>query len=255
MIDWGKIRKEFEETDITAKALADKYGIPSSTLHGRKKRENWKRKKKTKKATDEPGGQIGNDNAVGNSGGSAPEGNKNAVSHGLFANYMPQEVLDIMTQLHTMTPADMIWQNILIQYTAIIRAQKIMFVRDEHDSYSNVTGVKLNPMFEDKDGKPVKVEENREWHMAYERHEKFLTAQSRAITTLSNLIKQFVLLAPEDDKRKLELEAMQVNIEKAKADTKLAEHKLQSDDDLNANIEVVIVNEWGDDDEEVIAED
>lgn len=231
MIDWDKVRKEYEETDITANALAKKYGIPSSTLHGRKKREGWKRKKKTKKATDNAGGQNGNDNAVGNEGG-APEGNKNAVSHGLFANYMPKEVLDIMTKLHTMTPADMIWQNILIQYTAIIRAQKIMYVRDEYDNYSNVTGVKLNPMFEDKDGQPVKVEESREWHMAYDRHEKFLTAQSRAITTLSNLIKQFVLLAPEGDKRKLELEAMQANSKRANAEAKIAQDKA---DKLSAN--------------------
>lgn len=213
LIDWDEVRKEFEETDITAKALADKYGIPSSTLHGRKKREKWKRKNKLKKSTDEPGGQFGNDNA---SGHGAPEGNKNAVSHGLFANFLPRETLEIMAQLHTMTPAEMIWQNILIQYTAIIRAQKIMFVRDEQDNYSNVTGIKLNPMLADMDGNPVKIEENREWHMAYERHEKFMSAQSRAITTLSNLIKQFVTMADEDDERKLKMERLELEIEKLK---------------------------------------
>ena len=215
MIDWDKVRKEFEETDITAKALADKYGVPSSTLHGRKKREKWKRKMKLKKSTDEPGGQFGNDNAKGNPGNknaSAPENNKNALTHGLFANFLPKETLEIMTMVHQMTPSDMIWQNILIQYSAIIRAQKIMYVRDEQDNYSNVTGIKLNPMFADQEGNPIKIEENREWHMAYERYEKFMSAQSRAIGTLSNLIKQFVALADEDDKRKLELQSMQARI-------------------------------------------
>lgn len=211
MIDWDKVRKEYEETDITANALAKKYGIPNSTLHGRKKREGWKRKKKPKKATDNIGGQNGNNNAVGNDGG-APEGNKNALSHGLFANFLPKETLEIMTMVHQMTPSDMIWQNILIQYSAIIRAQKIMYVRDEQDNYSNVTGIKLNPMLADQEGNPIKIEENREWHMAYERYEKFMSAQSRAIGTLSNLIKQFVALADEDDKRKLELQSMQARI-------------------------------------------
>ncbi len=217
MIDWDKIRKEFEESDITAKALADKYGVPSSTLRSRKNREKWQRRNTTgdattqRKATDKPGGQRGNNNAEGNEGG-APTNNKNAVSHGLFANFLPKETLDIMTELHTMTPADMIWQNILIQYSAIIRAQKIMFVRDEQDSYSNITGVKLNPMFADRDGNPVKIEENREWHMAYERHEKFLNAQSRALGTLSSLIKQFVSMADDGDKRKLELQSMTARI-------------------------------------------
>ena len=223
MIDWDAVRKEFEESDITAKALADKYGIPSSTLHGRKKREKWKRNTKLKKATDEPGGQYDNDNAKGHG---APQDNKNAVSHGLFANFLPKETLEIMTQLHQMTPADMIWQNILIQYAAIIRAQKIMFVRDEHDSYSNVTGIKLNPDFADKEGDPVKVEENREWHMAYERHEKFLNAQSRAISTLSNLIKQFISLADEDDKRRLELQSMEASLDRAVSESKLAQAKV-----------------------------
>lgn len=209
MIDWDKVRKEYEETDITANALAKKYGIPNSTLHGRKKREKWKRKVEVKKATDERGGQFDNDNAKGHG---APENNKNALTHGLFANFLPKETLEIMTMVHQMTPSDMIWQNILIQYSAIIRAQKIMYVRDEQDNYSNVTGIKLNPMFADQEGNPIKIEENREWHMAYERYEKFMSAQSRAIGTLSNLIKQFVALADEDDKRKLELQSMQARI-------------------------------------------
>lgn len=44
-------------------------------------------------------------------------------------------------------------------------------------------------------------------------------------------------------------------IEKTKADARLAEHKAQTSDDINASVEVVIVNEWdGDDDEENITE-
>lgn len=203
------MRKEYEETDITMRKLADKHNVKYSTLRSRKTRENWQRKVATEDATDKPGAQRNNDNAKGHG---APENNKNALTHGLFANFLPKETLEIMTELHTMTPADIIWQNILIQYSAIIRAQKIMFVRDEQDSHSNITGIKLNPMLADNEGNPVKIEENREWHMAYERHEKFMNAQSRALGTLSNLIKQFVSMADEGDKRKLELQSMKARI-------------------------------------------
>lgn len=43
MIDWKKIRKEYEETDITASALAKKYSISPSTLRSRKNRGGWQR--------------------------------------------------------------------------------------------------------------------------------------------------------------------------------------------------------------------
>lgn len=213
MTNWVQIRKEYEENDITLKALADKYGISPSTIRSRKNREDWQRSGATQRnATDRKGGQRGNANAKGNKGGGAPKDNKNAVSHGLFANYLPEEMLEIMTELNEMTPADMIWQNILIQYTAIVRSQKIMFVRNESDDINNITSVKMNPSYTDEKGNPVKIEESREWHLAYERHEKFLSAQSRAVTTLSNLIKQFVALSDEADERRLNLEIMQAKL-------------------------------------------
>lgn len=45
-------------------------------------------------------------------------------------------------------------------------------------------------------------------------------------------------------------------IEKAKADARLAEYKVQNNDDINSSVEVVIVNEWnGDNDEQGVTED
>lgn len=43
-------------------------------------------------------------------------------------------------------------------------------------------------------------------------------------------------------------------IKKVQAEARLAEYKAQTGDEDNASIEVVVVNEWGDDDEEIIAE-
>lgn len=220
MTDWKAIRKEFEENDITMRALADKHNVKYSTLRSRKNREKWGRTVATDDATDKPGGQRNNNNAKGNPGNSnasPPPNNKNAVSHGLFANWLPEESLEIIRELSQKSPADMIWENILIQYTAIIRAQKIMHVKDSNDDINNVTSLRLDPTFQDDEGKPVQVEEKREWHMAYQKQEAFMNAQSRAISTLSNLIKQYVAMADEDDSRKLELERMNAELEKAKA--------------------------------------
>jgi len=248
LIDWNKIRKEFEETDITAKALADKYGIKPSTLRSRKNREGWKRNATRgatdndnvatqRNATDKPGGQRNNQNAKGNSGGSAPPDNKNAVTHGLFANWLPDETRQIIQELYTSNPADIIWNNIMIQYTAIIRSQRIMNVRDEFDNTSNITRVDINPMLVDpKTNEPAKTSEQREWHMALDKQATFLQAQSRAMGTLMNLIKQFVSLADEKDERRLKLETMKskIKILEAKAHEDDVEDDDQDDGFLNA---------------------
>jgi phage terminase small subunit len=42
-VNWGEIRKEYESTNITLKALAEKYGIILGTLKSRKSREGWSR--------------------------------------------------------------------------------------------------------------------------------------------------------------------------------------------------------------------
>ena len=50
-MDWKKIRKEYETSSITLKALADKYGIKLGTLKSRKSREKWQKVATLKNAT------------------------------------------------------------------------------------------------------------------------------------------------------------------------------------------------------------
>lgn len=50
-VNWGDIRKEYETTNITLKALAEKYGIKLGTLKSRKSREGWSRDPTKKDAT------------------------------------------------------------------------------------------------------------------------------------------------------------------------------------------------------------
>lgn len=50
-MNWEEIRKEYETTNITLKALADKYGIKIGTIKSRKSREGWSRDPTVKDAT------------------------------------------------------------------------------------------------------------------------------------------------------------------------------------------------------------
>lgn len=205
------------------KDIAEELGCSDSQIRKWKSQDNWDSEIKSNASkgnsnvtneTERYQSAKGNDNAKGNDGGAPPE-NKNAVSHGLFAKWLPDDTKELLQEIYTSTPADIIWNNIMIQYTAIIRSQRIMFVNDELDTTSNVTEVVLEPTLVDtKTNMPVKRSEKREYHYAWEKQANFLSAQSRAMGTLSNLIKQFVALADELDERRLKLKLMQANIDK-----------------------------------------
>ncbi|MEE4535262.1 phage terminase small subunit [Bacillus velezensis] len=192
------------------KDLAEKYGVSVNTIKSWKQRHGWERKKGAppeKSVHTKIGGQPGNKNALGNSGGAAPARNQNAVTHGFFSKYLPEETLEIMEEIQERSPADMIWDQIQIQYAAILRAQRIMFVQDKDDMTKVL-----------KKEKPGAFGDEQEWEFqfAWDRHATFLNAQSRAMGELRSLIKQFDQLAHEQDERRLKLEQMRLNIEKTK---------------------------------------
>ncbi|WP_431784659.1 phage terminase small subunit [Bacillus subtilis] len=194
------------------KDLAEKYGVSVNTIKSWKQRHGWERKKGapiSKSVHTKKGGQPGNKNAIGNKGGAAPAGNQNAVTHGFFSKFLPEETLEIMEEIQERSPADMIWDQIQIQYAAIIRAQRIMYVQDK-DDMTKVLKKEKPGMFGD--------EKEWEFQFAWDRHATFLNAQSRAMGELRSLIKQFDQLAHEQDERRLKLEQMRLNIEKAKKD-------------------------------------
>lgn len=147
----------------------------------------------------------------------APKSNQNAKKHGLFSKYIPQETLELMGMLEEKSPADLIWDQIMIQYAAIIRAQSIMFVESKDEMIKELKKEK-----ETDNG----IETEYEFQFAWERQAQFLNAQSRAMSELRSLIKQFNEMATEDDERRLKLELMQTQIDKTKTEIT----KLQKDD-------------------------
>lgn len=166
----------------------------------------------------------------------APKGNQNAKKHGFFSKYIPQETLEIMGMLEEKSPADLIWDQIMIQYAAIIRAQSIMFVTDKDEMIKELKKEKHS-----ESGSEVEYE----FQFAWDRQATFLNAQSRAMSELRSLIKQFNEMATEDDERRLKLEHMQAQIDKTKAETE----RLVKEKEDEAPPVITIIDEWSDDDD------
>lgn len=220
------------------KDIAEKYGVTINTVKSWKTRYKWSRdgvhtKAESVHTKKKRGGQPGNKNAKGHG---PPKNNQNAVTHGLFSKYIPQETLELMGMLEEKSPADLIWDQIMIQYAAIIRAQKIMFVTDKNEMIKELKKEK-----ETDNG----IETEYEFQFAWERQAQFLNAQSRAMSELRSLIKQFNDLANEDDERRLKLEHMQAQIDKTKAETE----KITSANENDTPPIINIVDEWSDNDE------
>ncbi|WP_217609045.1 phage terminase small subunit [Bacillus sp. GbtcB10] len=221
------------------KDLAEKYGVSINTIKSWKKRHGWERKKgapKRKSVHTKKGGQPGNVNALGNSGGAAPIRNQNAKTHGFYSKHMPAEAFEIMQDIQEFSPVDLLWEQIQIQFTAIVRAQKIMFVENKDEMIKELKKKKSVVS----DSADIE-EEEYEFQFAWDRHATFLNAQSRAMSELRGLIKQFDNIAHEKDERRLKLEQMRLNIDKTKAEVEKME--------LGDVAPVYIVDDIGDDDD------
>ena len=211
------------------KDIAEKHDVSVNTVKSWKTRYKWNRKGvhtnnekvRTQKKTGAP---INNKNAVGNSGNKnpkwgnknavghgPPKGNDNAVTHGFFRKHFPEDVADLAAEIMEKNPIDMLWENITIQYTAIIRAQRLMFVEDQEDITKELRKNKVTESG---------FEEEWEIQFAWDKHATFLNAQSRAMSTLSSLIRDFDKLANIDDERRLKLEGMKLNVKKVEAEVK-----------------------------------
>ncbi len=178
---------------VPPKKLAEKYGTSMNTIKSWIKRYGWsKMKKQGAPSKDEGapsdaqgaprkkkrGAQPGNKNAVGHG---APKGNQNAIKHGLFSRYLPEDTREIFFSLDSEDPLDLLWDQIKLAYTAIMRAQQIMHVQDQED--------KTIEKVEEKDGNVIG--ERWEVQQAWDKQASFLQAQARAQRELTSMIRQY----------------------------------------------------------------
>lgn len=214
---------------ITNRAIAEQLDVPEKTISAWKSRYKWNavlqndncsttNEEENIKAKDPPRKRSGNPNPQNQ----FTKRNKAAEKHGFFSKFLPKETLEIMEAMEERSPADLIYDQIQIQYSAIIRAQQIMFVTDKGELIKELKKAKYEyyPRLEEDGGGVEKsvTEEEYEFQFAWDRHATFMNAQSRAISTLQSLIKQFDEMAHLDDERRLKLEQMQLNIDKTKAE-------------------------------------
>ncbi|OWT50245.1 phage terminase small subunit [Bacillus sp. K2I17] len=168
--------------------------------------------KGNKNAVNNRGGaKKGNKNAVGNSGGAAPLRNGNAATHGLYRKYLPQEIFDLKEELIEAInndPLAIIWESIMLQYTQIIHAQRIMFIRDKEDMTKELRKKKLTESG---------FEEEWEIQFAWDKQASFLNAQSKAMSTLVTLIEKYDRLANTEE-QKLRIEKLKKEIASIKVD-------------------------------------
>lgn len=216
--------------EITNRAIADQLGLPERTIGGWKSKDNWNgnsngvlQKNKRSTPKKKQGGQPKNKNAKGHG---APKANQNAIKHGLFAKYLPKETLQIVYQMDGMSPVDILWMNIEMQFAQILHSQQIMHVNSRDDKTKELKRQK-----ETDSG----WEKEYEIQFAWDKQASFLTAISRAMTTLQGLFKQFDEMANADDERRLRLEQMKLNIKKTNAEVE----KLTKDDS-DKPIEILI---------------
>lgn len=151
----------------------------------------------------------------------ARPGNKNAETHGFFSKFLPESTLEIIKAIEEKDPLDIIWENIQIQYAAILRAQHIMYV-DSKDEI--IKEIKKKKEYSSENGESSEVEYEIEF--AWNRQATFLNAQSRAMSELRSQVKQYEEmlyknwdLATEEQKARIEVLKSKIsNDDKSKED-------------------------------------
>lgn len=159
--------------------IASQLNLPEGTVRRWKSTHKWESERSERKSERshkrKRGAQPGNHNSAG-----GPPKNKKAEKYGFFSKYLPEETVSIIQEMPT-DPLDILWDQVQIAYAAIIRAQKIMYVRDRDDKTIERVGIKKGKI------------SGEEWEVqqAWDKHGNFLQAQARAQKTLESLVKQY----------------------------------------------------------------
>lgn len=157
--------------------IAKEVGVSTRTLRRWKKEFDWEGILKAGKF-------FKGQNPASHHNGTGPPGNRNAMVHGLRAKWLPEEVEAIVGEMPN-DELSVLWKSIQLQWAAIMRAQKIMYVESQEDLSRVLT----------MDGKDVQAWEVQQ---AWDKQAKFLNAQTRAVGTLSALLKNYQEMANKD---------------------------------------------------------
>jgi len=190
--------------NISSKEIAELLGEKINNINSWRIKDNWKNYKKG-------GAPKGNKNAIGNKGG-APKGNQHAYKYGWYSKYYPVKVRSLVKETieSGATPLEILWAEIVTLEVNIIRAQKIMHVKNNRDHTRVLKKHSIS-----------RSGESKEWviQFAWDKYAKFLDSQSRAMARLSSMLKQYdeMLNANWDlltQEQKLRVELLKAKIDK-----------------------------------------
>ena len=184
--------------------------VPVGTIRSWKKRYNWDEKsnatlhKRKRNVAKAKGGQPGNQNAIGNHGGAAPEGNKNAVTTGEFETLLFDCLEPEEKQLAAAVPNDK--EQLLFQEIQLLTVrERRMLKRIENLRQEDFTTVSRKSGIEK--GKMTDLSENRATLGQIQNIEDALTrVQARKQAAIDSLHRFGV-----DDAR-LEIELMKLDM-------------------------------------------
>ncbi|EGT4017344.1 ATPase subunit of terminase family protein [Clostridioides difficile CD45] len=207
-----KVKQDYLK-GMKQKEISSKYDISLNTLKSWIKRYNWASEKKKGAPINKRGAPFSNKNSVGHG---APKENKNAEKFGFFSKYLPEETRELIQEISIKDKFDILWEQITIQYAAIIRAQKIMYVKDKEEMIKE-----LKKHESTENGEKIEYE----FQFAWDRQASFLNAQSRAMSELRSLIKQYDEmihkdwnLATEEQRARVEVLKSKINNQESKED-------------------------------------
>lgn len=211
---WLKSHRE-----LKPKEIADQLNVSAGQVRKWKSVDKWD---EIPNIPGKRGAPFRNQNAVGNKGGRAPKENQNAVKHGMFRKWLPndEELKEIYDAAREgMSTLDILYEEILIMFTNFIAAQRIMYVKDQDDITKEI---KKHKSYSDEKSSSEEIE--YEIQFAWDKQARALTSQAAASRALSNKIKQYEemvrSLPPEEVK-----EEHRLRVSKLKADIKAAESK------------------------------
>jgi uncharacterized protein YjcR len=196
-----------DEKKIAVWKQRDEWNVVQQTK--KEKKNVVQQKSKTTKKARSPSNKKQNRSGNPNPSYKFPNHNSLQTKHGLYSKFLHVEQIEIMEATQDMDLPDYLWFQIQLNFSSIIRMQKIMLVENEHDHLKEEIG---NSWGDGTGSESFKVS------FAYERYESYIKAQARAMAEFRNLAKQFLEITHENDERRLKLEQMRLGIDKTKAE-------------------------------------
>lgn len=212
-----------EDKNIKCSDMAKRFNVQGGCAR------NWLVEyKKLRGITENNNFKPGNKNAVGHG---APKGNTNHTVHGILKKYLPDENYAIIEDGISLSPLDILWMNIIVMWSVIVRAQKLMYVRDQKDKTREIISEQLVMTGRDKNGDPKLMPnmQSFQFQQAWDKYGNFINSLSKAINTLNSSIKTYEDMlqrykdtATEEqhtrlEKLKAETEKVKLEVEKIKA--------------------------------------